>query len=493
MEFVYFVPLQSKISTRRSKFLVQRQSTNVYNFERPMRAFSTLCVASVQVSVFVATAIQPVVAQSLQPQRQLQKRPPSLLPDTPRQSPALPAAPPPGTDVPSSSEILPQFSSYLLGPGDAIGVTVQRPPGPYILGQGDAISVAVQRFPDLSFQAQINPEGNIVVPLLGTLSLKGLSLQQAQEKIRSGLNRFVVDPIVTLSLVGQRPQLSFQAQISPEGTIVVPEVGTLSVQGLTLLEAQEKIRLSLKPILVAQDVVVVSLAAQRPVQVTISGEVSRPGIYPIGSFSPRVGDALLSAGGTTYIADLRQVQVRRKLIDGSVVSQAVDLYGPLQNGGAVPNLRLQDGDAIIVPRREISTDDTYDRKLVARSTLAIPQIRVRILNYSAGGIVTVPLPNGSNFVDALVGINLDSAKLKEIGLIRFDPERGKAVIQKINAKKVLSGDASQNVPLQDNDIIVVNRTLLGKITNVVSTITRPFFDAESFLNFFNYFNGRRGF
>ena len=492
MEFVYFALFQSKISSRRSKLLDQRHCTNIYTFQRDMRAFSTLCVVSLQVSVFVATAIHPVVAKSLPSQGQLPGGPPSLLPATPRQSPAQPAAPPPGSDTPSGADgISPQFSSYLLGPGDGIGVTVQRPPGRYILGTGDSIAVAVQRFPDLSFQAQINPEGNITLPLLGTVSLKGLSLQQAQEKIRSGLNRYVVDPIVALSLVVQRPQLSFQAQISPEGTIVVPEVGTLSVVGLTLQEAQEKIRLSLKPILVGQDVVVVSLATQRPVQVTISGEVSRPGIYPIGSFSPRVGDALLSAGGTTNMADLRQVLVRRKLIDGSVVSQTVDLYSPLQNGGAVPNLRLQDGDAIIVARREISTDDNYDRKLIARSTLAIPQIRIRVLNYSAGGFVTVPLANGSNFIDALTGINLDSAKLNEIGLIRFDPERGKAVIQKINAKKVLSGDASQNVPLQDNDIIVVNRNLLGKITNVISTITRPFFDAESFLNFFDYFNGRR--
>jgi polysaccharide export outer membrane protein len=407
--------------------------------------------------------------------------------------PGQPPSPPSSVDFAPAGVndgILPQLGRYLLGPGDVLGITVQRPPGRYRLGPGDVISVAVQRFSDLSFQAQINPEGNITVPLLGTVSLQGLTLQQAEAKIRSGLNRFVIDPIVALSLTGQRPELSFQAQINPEGNITVPQLGTVSVQGLSLEEAQEKIRLGLSRFLV-DPVVAVGLAGARPVQVTISGEVPRPGIYPIASPTPRLADALLTAGGSTLNADLRQVQVRRKLIDGSVVSQTIDLYATLQNASSLPNLRLQDGDAIIVPRREIGADDGYDRNLVARSTLAQPQIRIRILNYAANGIGTQVVPNGSSFIDVLGGINPDTANLREIALVRFDPERGKAVTQRLDAKKALSGDASQNVPLQDNDVIVVGRNLIGKITNVLSTITRPFFNVDSFIRFFDTFNGNR--
>jgi polysaccharide export outer membrane protein len=455
-----------------------------------MRALSTLCVAGFQISLFVATAIQPVAAQSVQFKRQTSRQSPLSPPPIPVQSPVQPPAPPPSTEnTPTNSEGSSQLGRYLLGPGDAINVTIQRPPGKYILGTGDAIAVSVQRFPDLSFQAQVNPEGNITVPLLGTVLLKGLTLQQAQEKIRAGLNRYVIDPIVALSLVAQRPELNLQAQINPEGNINLPQVGTVSLQGLTLEEAKEKIRLSLSKILVAQDIVAVSLITPRPVQITISGEVSRPGIYPINSSSPRVGDALVLAGGSTNTADLRHVQVRRKLVDGSIVSQKVDLYTPLQNAGEIPNLRLQDGDAIVIPRREISTSDNYDRNLVSRSTLAAPQIRIRVLNYAAGGLVTVPLPNGSTFIDALTGINLDTTNLSGVALIRFDPERGRAVTQKINAKRALQGDISQNVPLQDNDVIVVGRNLVGKITNAISLITQPFYNIESFIRFFDIFNG----
>jgi len=442
----------------------------------PMRAFSALCFVGLQAGVFLATAIQPVVAQPLPSPEQSPGKPPSLPPNT---QPVSPGA---------NQEISPQFNRYLLGTGDVVSVALQRPPGAYRLGQGDAISVLVQRFPDLGFQATINPEGNVVVPLLGTVSLRGLTLKAADEKIRSLLNRYVVNPVIVLSLSGLRQDLNFQAAINLEGNIVVPQVGNVSLQGLSLDEAQEKIRLGLSSF-VAEPIVIVSLIRPRPVEVTISGEVFRPGIYPISTSTLRVGDALFSAGGSTMFADLRQVLVRRRLADGSVVSQAIDLYTTLQNGKSVPNLQLQDGDAVIVPRREVGTEDGYDRNLVARSNLAVAQIKIRVLNYSSGGLINQSLPNGSTFVDALAGVNLDTANLRDIALIRFDPERGRAVTQKLDAKKALGGDASQNVALQDNDVIVVGRNLIGQITNTLTTITQPFFNIQSFIRFFNYFTG----
>ncbi len=455
---------------------------------REIRGLGALCVASLQAVVFFATvASDTAFAQNNKP-----VAPPPLAPSLPSpagESPLQPAPPPSSvefTPLDTNDGNSPQFSRYYLGPGDVINVAVQRPPGRYILGPGDAVSVSVLRFPDLSFSAQINPEGNIVIPLLGTVRLQGLSLPQAQERIRVGYNRFVVDPEVVLALVGQRPEQAFQVQVNTEGNIAIPQLGTISVQGLTLEEAQEKIRVGLSKILV-QPVVTVSISSPRPVQITVSGEVFRPGIYPVGSGVPRITDALLIAGGSTMMADLRQVQVRRRLVDGTVISQNINLYASIQNGGSVPSLRLQDGDSIVIPRREVGSDEGYDRNLVARSSLAVPQIRIRILNYAGGGLITQALPNGSNFVDAIFGINLYNANISNIALVRFDPERGKAVTQRLDAKRALSGDVTQNVPLQDNDVIVVGRNLLGKITNVLSTITRPFFDIQSFLRFFNDF------
>ncbi|MBD1861770.1 MULTISPECIES: polysaccharide biosynthesis/export family protein [Trichocoleus] len=298
----------------------------------------------------------------------------------------------------------------------------------YRLGPGDGIAVNVNRFPDLSFTANVNPEGNITAPLLGTISVRGLTLEEVQERLRVGFNRYVIDPMV-----------------------------------------------------------VVTLGNQRPVQVTILGEVTKPGFYPVAGAQPRISNALLAAGGATNRADLREVQVRRTLIDGTVIEQRVDLFTPIANGGQLPDLRLEDGDAIVIPRLDVGEDKDYDRSLVARSTLAKQQITVRVLSYAGNGIGNINLPNGSTFLDALTAIspNLQNARLKKIALIRFDQEQGKAIAKELNGKKALMGDVSQNVPLQDNDVIIVGRNLVARITYALNTFTQPFRDVLGFLLFFS--------
>ncbi|MCY7322264.1 MAG: polysaccharide export protein [Phormidesmis sp. CAN_BIN36] len=296
----------------------------------------------------------------------------------------------------------------------------------YRLGAGDAVGVVVQRFPDLSFQAVIDQEGNITTPLLGKVALQGLTIEQAQEKVRQGVNRFVIDPIVLLALTNQRPVL-----------------------------------------------------------VTLTGEISRPGVYPLTPPS-RISSALLIAGGATQMADLRSVIVRRTLSDGSNLEETLDLIAPLKNGTALPDLRLQDGDVVVISRLAPGAEKDYDRGLVARSTLVKPQISVRVLSYARGGLGNVVLPSGSSFLDALTAaaVNPDASDLRRIALIRFDPVQQKAVSREIDGKKVIMGDMAQNIALEDNDVIVIGRNLVGRVTYALNVFTQPFRDVLGFLLFF---------
>jgi polysaccharide biosynthesis/export protein len=358
----------------------------------------------------------PTSSQNSDTRAQIPVFPPS--PPVDLNAPNLNAPPPPlGYPDQQSNGVPPeQLSRYRLGPGDAIAVTVQR-------------------FPDLSFQGAINIEGNIAVPLLGTVKLLGLTLEKAQEKIRVGLNRYVVDPQVSVSLVGLRPA-----------------------------------------------------------QVTITGEVLRPGYFTLQPGS-QLSAALLAAGGVTSEADLRTVVVRRRsLVDNSFVEQQIDLFTPLQNGTSLPALRLQDGDAVIVSKLEVGRTNDYDRSLVARSTIAQPQINIRVLSYPNGRIGNVTLPNGSTFMDALTAIapSPDNSRLREIALIRYDPKQGKAVTQKLDARRAIMGDISQNVPLQNDDVIVVGRNLIGRVTYALGLITQPFASILNFRSFFNNLSGLFG-
>jgi len=294
----------------------------------------------------------------------------------------------------------------------------------YRLGAGDTVSVQVQRFADLNFQATLDQEGNITAPLLGKVPLLGLTIAQAQERIRQGVNRFVIDPVVFVALTGQRPVL-----------------------------------------------------------VTVTGEIARPGLYTLTL--PRASAALLLAGGATGQADLRSVQVKRLLSDGSVLEEKLDLVTPLQDGTALPDLKLQDGDVVVIPKLS-EQDQKYDRTLMARSTLVKPQITVRLLSYASNGLGTLTLPNGSTFLDALTAARPgpDNANLRRIALIRFDPIQKKAVSRDIDARSILSGNMNQNIALEDNDVIVIGRNLIGKITYALNTVTQPFRDVLGFLLFF---------
>jgi polysaccharide biosynthesis/export protein len=84
----------------------------------------------------------------------------------------------------------------------------------------------------------------------------------------------------------------------------------------------------------------------------------------------------------------------------------------------------------------------------------------------------------------VAGVNPDGVDLHKIALVRFDEQQKKAVSLTIDGKRALMGDMSQNVALQDNDVIVVGRNLVGKITYALNVFTQPFRDVLGFLLFF---------
>ncbi len=331
----------------------------------------------------------------------------------------------------------PRFERPLTIPNTVVSPSDLQPAfDNYHLGPGDSIFVSVQRYPDLSFQATLDLQGNIIVPIQGAVPFEGLTLSEAEDRLRLIYNQYVV-----------------------------------------IREARD---------------VAITLVAQRGVEVTILGSVQRPGFYPLAD--PTVATALLTAGGATRTSDLRSIQIQRQLRRNGAVTEEivnVDLFTPLKEGSPLPDIRLEDGDVVVIPELDPSEFSEYDRYLVARSTLAQPIINVRFLNYAGGrgGVGTLNLNNGSTFIDAvsLLGINIESANLGDVGLIRFDPETGRAVTLSVDAGSAIRGDITQNPPLEDSDVIVVGRNLVGRLTFALETITRPFRDVFGFTDFLDNF------
>jgi polysaccharide biosynthesis/export protein len=291
-------------------------------------------------------------------------------------------------------------------------------------------------------------------------------------------------------IVQDFPEFSFGGVIAPDGTVLVPILGKVALVGLTIEEVETKIAYELgRRFLKEEPEVIASLVSPRPVQLTLLGEVGRPGFYTLPSGTSIVS-ILLSAGGATPKADLRSIIVRRPLLDGTILEEKVDLYTPLLKGQKVPEVLLQGGDTVIVSKMEFGQEQGYDRGLIARTNLVQPTITVRLLapNANASGISlrNITVPTNSTFLDVVASLpSTDPIRVNfdEVALLRFDPEKGRVVTQELSPLGAVNGDLAQNVPLQDQDVIVVSRTLLGDILATFRTVTQPVRDVFGFSNF----------
>jgi polysaccharide export outer membrane protein len=284
------------------------------------------------------------------------------------------------------------------------------------------------------------------------------------------------------------PEFNSTGPVDPDGNFLVPILGRIPVLGLTLDEVQTKIRLELgRKYLREEPEVIAVLTTARPVQLTILGEVQRPGFYNVAPNTP-LAQVLLAAGGGTPRADLRSIVVRRVLVDGTVLEEKLDLYTPLVKGDRLPDLRLQGGDAVIVSKLEVGQETGYNRSLVARTTLAQQNITIRVLAPSLPSGISlrnVSIPSGSTFLDVVASLPVSDRlriNVNEVSLLRFDSAKGGVVSQTLSPIAAVRGDISQNVPLEDQDVIIVTRTLLGEIFAAFNIITQPIRDLSSFTN-----------
>ena len=137
-------------------------------------------------------------------------------------------------------------------------------------------------------------------------------------------------------------QTSNKYAVSPEGTIIVEKIGPVAVSGLTVEQAQAKVRSKMGPHYQGSSIKL-TIGQTRTVVVNVLGEVINPGTYTLSAFST-VFNALYLAGGITEIGTLRNIKVSR---GGKIVSK-IDVYDYILNGKLTGNILLQDNDAIIV-------------------------------------------------------------------------------------------------------------------------------------------------
>lgn len=144
-------------------------------------------------------------------------------------------------------------------------------------------------------------------------------------------------------------EATIRQTISPDGFINIPNLGVVTLNGMTVREAEQYLRKKLAQIYpvdgedAASDFKL-TLGNIRTIQVSVTGEVVVPGTYSISSLS-NIYNALYCAGGVNDLGSLRKVQ----LVRNGKQKAIVDLYDFILNGVLPDGLTLEDGDVINVP------------------------------------------------------------------------------------------------------------------------------------------------
>ncbi len=137
-------------------------------------------------------------------------------------------------------------------------------------------------------------------------------------------------------------QETFEGTISPDGTITIEGVGPIKLSGLSVSEAESRLRARLGQYY-SDCSVSLSVGETRSIIVQVMGEVVMPGTYTLPSLASAF-NALYAAGGISDVGTLRDIKVYR---GGRVISR-IDVYDYLLHGNSKGDVRLQDNDVIIV-------------------------------------------------------------------------------------------------------------------------------------------------
>ena len=137
-------------------------------------------------------------------------------------------------------------------------------------------------------------------------------------------------------------QKTIESTITPDGTIVIEGYGPIELSGLTVNQANSKLKATLGARYKSSKVKL-TVGQTKTISVNVMGEVMTPGTYTLSAFAT-VFHALYMAGGTNSIGTLRNIKVFRN--NRQVTT--VDIYDYILNGKMTGNIRLAEGDVIVV-------------------------------------------------------------------------------------------------------------------------------------------------
>jgi polysaccharide export outer membrane protein len=225
-------------------------------------------------------------------------------------------------------------SGVTVIPRDTVSTTDGRG-----MGQGDSSLEAMMRMLDPDFEEE-KPE---LKPFGYDLFANVPSSFAAPTNVPVSPN-YLLGPGDELSVIFYgKLNDSSTVEINRDGFVDFPELGPIMIAGLTFSEAKKMLQTQMESQVIGTKLNI-SMGALRSMQVFVLGEAFKPGAYSVSALST-ITHAIMSAGGVSDIASLRNIKLKRN--DKTVVT--LDLYDFLLAGNVKNDFRLQASDVIYIP------------------------------------------------------------------------------------------------------------------------------------------------
>ena len=262
---------------------------------------------------------------------------------------------------------------------------------------------------------------------------------------------YVIGPDDTLSIsIWNVPDVRFNktyiVPVGRDGTIFVPNVGTIPLAGQTFSEANRLIMARLGNLLKRFEAHV-SMARLRTIKVYVVGEVVRPGAYEVSSLAA-ASNAIYAACGPSKSGSLRQIRIVR---EGKVVAE-LDFYDFLLKGDRSKDVRLHSGDTILIPpiAKVAAIGGPVRRPAIYELT---GKTTLTELIELAGGLA----PTADHRRCHIFRIQADQNR------VILDVDLGKALTQR---DEKANGSAGNDPLIQDGDFVRINSVTM-KIENAI--------------------------
>jgi len=446
--------------------------------------------------------------------------------------------PPPGSSLPpiGNSGSLTQEAAYTLGSGDRIGLE--------IFG-----------VPEFSKEYQVLVDGTLNLPIIRSVPIQGLTLQEAANVITRRYEPFINVPVVTVTLIVARPlNIGLAGEVTRPGSYKInPTREGGGVKFPTLMEMLQLARgvtsagdmrnvqirrprrggpeqvttVDLQDFLetgnLRQDVTIrdgdtifvptasalnteevrqrasanFSADITKPIGVVIVGEVNRPGPYTVFASDvrstnqqtelsfvsieqqqgavvglPTITRALKIAGGITTEADIRRVQIRRRVRGGNEQTIMVNLWDLLQKGDATQDILLQEGDSVIIPTA--ATVDLAEVSQLATSSFSPNAISINIVGevIRPGALQVRPSTSLHQALLTAGSFNQLRAKKDKVELLRLNPN-GTVSRRTIEVDFAQGLNPNNNPTLRNNDVILVARSGYTRVADNINSFLQP--------------------